>query len=154
MYRHVSLQLRDNFLFKWRIGFYIDFQCFYCSQYIGCRVCMKFLYVACCASKFIFHHLACVQCFMESTIIMGCFPILFEAMAISFVVLGLIVLVLLNIYGMTPILIHWCHRLVIDVTILNNVFSGTHYFWLLNIVSIYRISHILPTTIKLVVWTL
>ena len=74
MYRHVSLQLRDNFLFKWRIGFYIDFQCFYCSQYIGCRVCMKFLYVACCASKFIFHHLACVQCFMESTIFYGLFP--------------------------------------------------------------------------------
>lgn len=44
------------------------------------------------------------------------------------VVLGLIVFVLLNIYGMTPILVHWYHPLVIGVTTPNNVFSGTYYF--------------------------
>ena len=39
-------------------------------------------------------------------------------------------------------------------TTLNIIFSVTYYLELCNAISIYCISHILPTNVKLVVWTL
>ena len=39
-------------------------------------------------------------------------------------------------------------------TTLNMIFSVTYYLKLQNAISIYYISHILPTNVKLIVWTL
>ena len=45
-------------------------------------------------------------------------------------------------------------RELVDRSTVNMIFNVTYYLELCNVVSIYRISHILPKTVKLVVWTL
>ena len=47
-----------------------------------------------------------------------------------------------------------CCPNIVSVTTLNMIFSVTYYLEVYNVIYVYCISHILPTNVELVLWTL